>query len=182
MYLRKGYGLNSFQSLVNSGINVGIGTDTVPPDIINEMRTTSLLSKIKDEDPTSGSAKAVYNAATLGGAKALNRNDLGRLSKGYRADIVIINISNIRTGLVDDPIRSLVYYSNSKDIEKIIVNGKLILNNYKITGLDERQLFNDAQKLFNKIKKKKLLYSRERISTKNVDIKSFEIIKNKYLI
>ena len=182
VYLRKGYGLNSFQSLVNSGINVGIGTDTVPPDIINEMRTTSLLSKIKDEDPTSGSAKAVYNAATLGGAKALNRNDLGRLSKGYRADIVIINISNIRTGLVDDPIRSLVYYSNSKDIEKVIVNGKLILNNYKICGLDERQLFNDAQKLFNKIKKKKLLYTRERISTKNVGIKSFELIKNKYII
>ena len=157
VYLRKGYGLNSFQLLINSGINVGIGTDTVPPDIINEMQTTSLLSKIKDDDYMSGNAREIYNSATLGGAKALNRNDLGRLYKGCRADIVIINISNIRTGLVDDPIRSLVYYSNSKDIKTVIINGKMILDNYKIIGLDERELYSDAQNLWNKLKRKKLL-------------------------
>ena len=180
VYLRKGYGLNSFQLIRNSGINVGLGTDTVPPDIINEMQTASLLSKIKDDESLSGNAKEVYDAATLGGAKALNRDDLGRLEKGCRADLVIINISNIRTGLVDDPIKSLVYYSNSKDIKTVIVNGKLILNNYKIIGLDENQLYNDAQNLFNKIKKNSLLRSKKHFNENFTDKNTFEIIKNKY--
>jgi 5-methylthioadenosine/S-adenosylhomocysteine deaminase len=181
VYLRKGYGLNSFQSVVNAGVNIGIGTDTVPPDIIKEMRTTSLLSKIKDEDPTSGSATSVYNAATIGGAKALNRNDLGRLSKGCRADIVIINISNIRNGLIDDPIRSLVYYSNSQDIEKVIVNGKIILNNYKISGIDEGDLLINAQGVFNKIKSNKMLNSIDRVNKIYPNKESFEMVKNNYL-
>ena len=178
VYLRKGYGLNSFQSLVNSGINVGIGTDTVPPDIIKEMSATSLLSKIKDDDPTSGNSRQVYNAATLGGAKALNRKDLGRLDKGCRADILIINISNLRTGLVDDPIKALVYYSCSNDIKTVIINGTIVLDDYNIIGLDEGKLYNDAQNLFNKIRMKYLLNPKKHFNAKSTDNNTFKIIKN----
>ena len=175
VYLRKGFGLNSYQLLVNSGINVGIGTDTVPPDMINEMQATSLLSKLKDDDSISGNPKDIYNSATIGGAKALNRNDIGRLQKGALADIVIINISNIRTGLVDDPIRSLVYYSNSKDIKTVIINGKTVLDNYKIISVDENDLYSSAQYLWKKLISKKLLNVKNS-SSKN----TFKIIRQQY--
>ena len=143
--------------------------------MINEMQATSLLSKLKDDDSISGNPKDIFNSATIGGARALNRTDIGRLQKGALADIVIINISNIRTGLVDDPIRSLVYYSNSKDIKTVIINGKTVLDNYKIISVDENDLYSSAQYLWKKLISNKLLNVKNS-SSKN----TFKIMRQQY--
>ena len=90
-------------------------------------------------------------------------------------NIVIINISNIRTGLVDDPIRSLVYYSNSKDVKTVIINGKTVLDNYKIIGVDENDLYSSAQYLWKKLISNKLLNVKNS-SSKN----TFKIIRQQY--
>ncbi len=63
-------------------MNVSIGTDTAPQDMLNEMRIASYVSKLADWDYSSGTSREIFDSATLRGAKALGRADIGRLARG----------------------------------------------------------------------------------------------------
>ena len=65
-------------------------------------------------------AADVFNAATLGGAKALGRDDIGRLAVGSKADINLINLMGYHTALVDDPVKSMVYFGNQNDVDTVL--------------------------------------------------------------
>src|SRR5207245_2390139 len=71
----------------------------------------------------------VFNAATIGGADALGRNDLGRLAAGAKADVVILNIRTTRYGPARDPINALVEYGSGADVETVIVDGEVVIEN-----------------------------------------------------
>jgi len=64
-YAKMAQVLESFDRYVKSGINVGLGTDTYPLDIISEMRYASLFSRIVDRKFSGARAAAVFNAATV---------------------------------------------------------------------------------------------------------------------
>ncbi len=145
VYARRGYMLHSFQRYLDAGVNLGIGTDTVPPDMLAEMRMASTLSKLADDDPSSGSAAAIFNAATLGGAKALGREDLGKLVAGATADISVFNLHALHIGVVDDPIKALIHYANGVDTDRVIVHGRTVVEDAKVLGIDETKLLNSAQ-------------------------------------
>ncbi|HBY96015.1 MAG TPA: hypothetical protein DEP84_19015 [Chloroflexi bacterium] len=130
----------SFSRYRRMGINVAIGTDTFPPDIIEEMRAATWLNKVADRDRTVASAGEVYEAATLGGARALGRSDIGRLSSGAKADIVIIDLSRFDLGPLDDPIRTLVHCANRRDVETVISDGQIVVERGQLRGVDEAEL------------------------------------------
>src|SRR5262249_60813676 len=102
-------------------INVGLGTDTYPRDLISEMRWASNLCKIVETDFPLGTAADVFTAATLGGARALRRDDLGRLAPEAKADIVLIDMRSFRMGPYRDPIKALVQCGTSDDVDRVIV-------------------------------------------------------------
>ena len=154
VYARRGYALHSFQRYLNAGINLGIGTDTVPPDILAEMRMASILSKLTDNDPVSGTTAAVYNAATLGGAKALGRDDLGKLECGAKADIVVFDVQALHIGVVDDPIKALVHYGNGSDARTVIVDGRTVVTDGRVLGVNEELLLSEAQHTWASYKQK----------------------------
>ena len=104
-YLKLGIVMESFDKYRQAGINMGIGTDTFPKDILSDMRYAALASRVADRSFLSGHPRDVFNAVTLGGAKMLGRDDLGRLQKGAKADIAIVNLKDVAFGAVRDPIR-----------------------------------------------------------------------------
>jgi 5-methylthioadenosine/S-adenosylhomocysteine deaminase len=140
VYARRGKALESFGRLRAAGINVPLGTDTYPQDMIEEMRWTALAGKFVDRDTTAVTVADVYNSATLAGAKALGRDDIGRLGPGSKADITVIDLSGLHIGPVDDPIRSLVYAASSADVRNVFVDGRAVVEGGKVVGLDERDL------------------------------------------
>ncbi|NLE76302.1 MAG: amidohydrolase family protein, partial [Chloroflexi bacterium] len=144
VYARSGKALRSFARYRQAGINVAIGTDTWPQDMITEMRWAALGCKWTDRDANRGSAREVFNAATLGGAKALGRDDLGRLTPGAKADLLIVDFTRLHIGPVDDPIKTLVYASKGTDIETVMVDGKIVVQNGQVAGVDEAKLIAQA--------------------------------------
>ena len=70
-FARRGVAMESFQRYLDHGINLGIGTDTYPLDILEEMRIAAIAGKLADSNFESARAADVFNAATLGGARAL---------------------------------------------------------------------------------------------------------------
>jgi cytosine/adenosine deaminase-related metal-dependent hydrolase len=129
---RRGMHLHHLSGYLARGINVGLGTDIHPFDLIREMRDAGLICKVAAASPNAGAARDVFTAATIGGATALGRSDLGRLCPGAKADMVIVNQRALHYGAVCDPIRSLVDCGVASDVETVIVDGRLVMENRHI--------------------------------------------------
>jgi cytosine/adenosine deaminase-related metal-dependent hydrolase len=139
------FALESFDQYRAAGVNVGLGTDTYPLDIIAEMRYASLISRLVDKNASGARPADVFNAATIVGAEALGRADLGRLAPGAKADLVIINLRTARYGPARDPINALIEYGSGADVETVIVDGELVIENGRSTRIDDDELFARAE-------------------------------------
>lgn len=144
---RRGMVMESFRGYLDKGINVAIGTDTCPQDMISEMQYTAVFCKIAESNGLKGTAAEVFNAATLNAAKALGRDDIGRLCKGSKADIVIVGTDNMEMCPLRDPIKNLVYNGRSRNIDRVIVDGKTLVENGQVIGMDEERVRHTIQKI-----------------------------------
>jgi 5-methylthioadenosine/S-adenosylhomocysteine deaminase len=139
------FAMESFDQYLEAGVRIGVGTDTYPLDIISEMRYASLISRLVDRKASGARPADVFNAATIGGADALGRKDLGRLAVGAKADAVIINLRTTRYGPVRDPINALVEYGSGTDVETVIVDGEVVIENGRSTRINDDELFAQAE-------------------------------------
>ena len=144
-YAKMGIMLESFERYRRLGINIALGTDTFPQDLISEMRLAGLMCRFAEGSFRVGKARDVFDAATLGGARALGRDDLGRLAPGAAADIVIVDLRGVHFGAVRDPIKSLVEYGSANDIDTVIVDGRTLIQGGRALALDEPALLRAVQ-------------------------------------
>ena len=115
--------------------------------MIMQMRTASYFAKVPEHNLSAASAGEVFDAATLAGARSLGRGDLGRLSPGAKADIILIAQRSIRHGPVRDPVHSLVECGIGDDVKTVIVNGRMCMHDRVIDGINDAQLLAAAQRL-----------------------------------
>lgn len=153
-FLYTGAVLESFQRYLDRGINMTIGTDIFPSDVGLEMRAASIAGKLVERDGAKVRTADLYNAATLGGAKALQRNDIGRLQPGAKADIIIVDLNNADVGPVHDPIVALVHYCTARDIETVIVDGRILVEGHRAVEIDEERLVADVWPIYERLRQK----------------------------
>jgi cytosine/adenosine deaminase-related metal-dependent hydrolase len=150
-FARRGMALESFERYRAAGINIALGTDTHPTDLISEMRMAALAGKMAERNNEVASAADVFRAATTGGAAALGRDDLGRLSPGAKADIVVVDLDNITVGPVLDPIRALVYSATGDMVDRVIVDGRTLVADKRLLGWDSAEVLDEAERSSNAI-------------------------------
>ena len=146
--VRRGRVLDNWKKYEAAGVNMSIGSDTYPRDMIMNMRTASYLGKVMSNTYFAATAGQVFEAATLGGARSVGAEDLGRLMPGALADIVIIDLSGrntLRFGPVRDPVKSVVECGVGDDVDTVIVDGKICMEGGEIPGVDLTQLCQEAQ-------------------------------------
>ena len=90
------------------GVNIGLGTDTRPPDLLRNLQNRLYVARVMEGDAKHTSTADLYNAATLGGAKALGRDDIGRLAPGAQADMVVFDLQGEHLGTLFDPFKNLI--------------------------------------------------------------------------
>lgn len=146
VFARRGNAMESYHRFRAAGINVGLGTDTYPRDLISEMRLAALLCKVVEHDFLVATSADVFSAATLGGAAALRRDDLGRLAPGAKADIVLVDLRKLRIGPYRDPIKALVQCGTGDDVSRVIVDGRTVVEGGRVLAVDEAQVLADAQR------------------------------------
>ncbi|MFN4089677.1 MAG: PilC/PilY family type IV pilus protein, partial [Alphaproteobacteria bacterium] len=115
---------------------VSFGTDTSPHNILEEMRTAAVLARIAAEDIDTVSTADLLHAATVGGARALGRNDIGRLEPGCRADLVLVDLADPGMVPARDPLRSLVYTAAERAVRDVYVGGEQVVADRKVLTLD----------------------------------------------
>jgi len=138
-------GFAPIPALLNQGVNVGLGTDSAASnnrlDMFEEMRQAALLAKA-----TSGQAGAlpVHQAlrmATLNGANALGLGEItGSLVVGKAADITAINFSDLNLTPCYDPVSHLVYTASREQVSHVWVNGRILLEDKKLTTMNPSEL------------------------------------------
>ena len=176
VFARRGMVLESYERYLKAGVNMAMGTDSYPQDIISEMRLASLKCKIGEKDFTVGSARDIFNSATLGGAKALGRDDLGRLAPGAKADILIIDLTKPRTGGVWDPVRTLINCAVGDDVERVIIDGKTVVKDGQVVGVDQKELMERVQEQSERIWDAFPQYDWEGRSVDQMFMPSFEFV------
>ena len=145
VFARRGMAMESFGRYLRAGINMALGTDTCPQSMIEAMKFAAIITKIMDRNTEYTSAADAFNAATLGAARALGRDDLGRIAPGAKADLVIWDTETLSLAPVRDPIKNIVYNAQADDVETVLIDGRVVLRNRQIAGVDIKQLARDLQ-------------------------------------
>lgn len=148
---RQGIALRSFRRYRDMGITIGMGTDTHPPDMILNMQMGLVLARVADGEAQAVRAEDLYDAATLGGARALGRDDLGRLAPGARADLVVIDLADPSMGQVIDPIQTLLLNASGREVRTVVISGRFVMEDGVIPGVDDRAMRDRAQAQFDRL-------------------------------
>jgi cytosine/adenosine deaminase-related metal-dependent hydrolase len=135
-FARYGQVLEDLGRYLRAGVNVGIGTDVSPHNLLEEMRWAVVLARIAAEDVAAVSTADVFHAATVGGARALGRDDIGRLAPGAKADLVLVDLSDVGMRPARDPLRSLVYTAAERAVRHVYVDGVRVVDDRKVLTLD----------------------------------------------
>ncbi|WES63112.1 chlorohydrolase family protein [Microbacter sp. GSS18] len=147
-----GAALESFDEYRAAGVKIALGTDSFPPDLLRGMDMGSSVAKILAGRLDAGSHRDYLDAATLGGATALRRPDLGRISAGATADLTAVRLGNVRDGIVDDPIRTMIQHSSARAVTMTMVGGEVRVLDGELVGVDMASLQDAAQRIFRKLR------------------------------
>lgn len=142
---RRGITMQSYARYIMAGVNVALGTDTFPQDLLHEMRWAVVLSKVVEGDPRVATARDVFTSATLGGARALGREDLGRIAPGAKADLLLFRLDTLSMAPVRDPIKNLVFSATRSDLDTVMVDGRVVAEGGQVAGVDQSRLARDLQ-------------------------------------
>lgn len=149
---RSGHYMESFAKYKRMGISIAMGTDTFPPDFFQNIRVASMYSRMYEGDVEDSRFADIFRAATLGGAQMLGREDLGRLCKGAKADIIVINLDSYHMGAIDDPIRTMIMCGSGTDVVMSVIDGRTVMKDRKIEGIDLEEMKEKAQNYYDKMK------------------------------
>ncbi|SDY01489.1 5'-deoxyadenosine deaminase [Halobellus clavatus] len=123
-------GIAPIVDYLDRGITVALGNDGPPCnntlDQFTEMRQASLLQKVERLDPEVTPARAVFEMATLGGARAAGFEEVGALREGWRADVIALDTDLTRATPLPDPLSHLVFSAHGDDVTFTMVDGTVV--------------------------------------------------------
>ena len=151
-------GIAPVSKLIENDICVSIGTDGASSnnnlDLIEELKTASLLQKVSTLDPKVLTSDEAITMATIKGAEALGlENEIGSIEVGKKADIILIDTNSANMVPDSSSLSSNVIYSaNGSNVDTTICNGKILMENKKLTVLDEQEIYDKAKKAIKELK------------------------------
>jgi cytosine/adenosine deaminase-related metal-dependent hydrolase len=136
-FARYGQVMENFGDYLRAGVNMGLGTDTTPHNLVEEMRKAAILARIAARDVAAVTTADLLHAATVGGAKALMREDLGRIAVDKKADLVVVDLTVAQMIPARDPLRSFVYHAADRAVRDVFVDGRQVVAEGKVVTLDQ---------------------------------------------
>ena len=137
--MRLASGIAPVRRMIDAGVPVGLGVDGCASNdsghMLGEVRQAMLLARV-GFGPDAMTARQALKVATLGGAKVLNRDDIGALKPGMSADIVMFKLDQIGfAGALHDPVAALVFCTPA-NVAFSIINGKVVVRDGELVTVD----------------------------------------------
>ena len=138
-------GIAPVPAMLAANLTVGLGTDGSASndnvDMFGEMNSAAKLHKVNTLDSTALPAETVLEMATMGGARVLSAvNEIGSLEPGKKADLIVLDMNQPHlTPLFNIP-SHMVYGARGADVVHSVVNGRIVMENRRLTTLDEEEI------------------------------------------
>jgi len=150
--LRLGCGIAPVRELLDRGVAVGLGTDgSVCADnqnLFEALRIASVVSTVRFPHETARwlDAATVWQLATSGSARVLGQAaDLGAIAPGRKADLVLLRADSVFLRPLSDPVNALVYAETGASVDSVLVGGRVVVENGRVTTVDEARIYARAQ-------------------------------------
>ena len=153
--MKLGNGIAPVGEALKKGVTVGLGTDGSASNnnlnFFEEMGTGAKLQALKYGDK-SLTAQEMFKMATIEGAKALNLDhEIGSLEVGKKADLIALDLNSPAFYPLYNPISSIVYSAIGKEVKFMMGEGQVIMQDYQIQTLDQKQVLKQSQVFSKKI-------------------------------
>jgi len=147
--LRIGFGLPQTSAMLDAGIPVGLSVDTVElsgnADMFAIMKVIQNLENGKAENEFKLTARRTLELATIEGARSMGIGDrVGSLKPGKRADIIMVSTRSANLGVFGDPAHMLVTAAQPGNVDTVMVDGRILKRNGKLTAMNVDQIIKDA--------------------------------------
>jgi 5-methylthioadenosine/S-adenosylhomocysteine deaminase len=148
--LKLGSGLAATRRMRERGVTFGIGTDgCLSSDNLNvfeAMRLAAFGSRVQGADPREWlSAAEAFEAATIGGARALGMHErIGRLEAGYKADVVFLDLTSINYVPLNEALLHVVFCEDGTGVDRVMVGGRIVVEGGRVLGVDMPKLAQEA--------------------------------------
>lgn len=138
-------GICDVVKLRDNGISVGIGTDgpcpTTTLDMFEEMRVCGYFQKLKYMNSSIIDSCEILKMATIEGANVLcQANEIGSIKVGKKADVILVDIDKSYLIPCLDVYSLLVYGVTGRDVDTVIINGKIVMENRKVLTVNEEEI------------------------------------------
>ncbi len=146
-----GDGIAPVVEMLAEGVNVALGTDGAASnntqDMFEVMKTAALLQRAKKQDANAITAGQALRMATINGAKALGLDHLvGSVEAGKRADLVLLDLYAAPHNVaVHNVVSHVVHCARASDVQLTMVDGRILMENREVLGLDEPAFLAEAQ-------------------------------------
>jgi len=149
--LKLGSGVSPVPRLLDAGATISLGTDSAcsnnSSDMFEVMKIAALLHKGVNQNPTLVPAEQILRMATIEGAKALLwDHEIGSIEAGKDADLAVIDFRKPHLRPVFSEISHLVYSAKSSDVDTVLVKGRIVMENRKITTVNVDHIMESAEK------------------------------------
>jgi cytosine/adenosine deaminase-related metal-dependent hydrolase len=94
------------------------------------------------------SSGQMFDAATLGGAKGLKRDDIGVLRAGAKADVAVFDMADSYMAPRIDPVQTLILGATGRVTRATIVDGRLSMRDGDVAGIDMKAARRQVQEQF----------------------------------
>ncbi|MFA0833153.1 MAG: amidohydrolase family protein [Methanobacterium formicicum] len=143
-------GISPVSDLLANDVCVSLGTDGAASnnnlDLFQEMKTSSLLQKVRKLDPTVLPAGKVLEMATINGATALGmEKEIGTIEVGKKADMVLVDMKAPHLTPYRNPVSHLVYSAEGADVNTVICNGQILMREREVLVMDEVEVMELAE-------------------------------------
>jgi 5-methylthioadenosine/S-adenosylhomocysteine deaminase len=138
--------------LLAKGVKVALGCDSPNNsnhlDLVRAMNMAAIQYKDARQDMRQLPAETALEMATLTGAQALGLgNELGSIEPGKKADLVLFDTQRPEWQALWNPINNLVYNADGRSVHTVVVDGRLVVDSYRQSFVDESRLFATVQEI-----------------------------------
>ncbi|MBV31194.1 MAG: hypothetical protein CMP46_01595 [Rickettsiales bacterium] len=140
------------------GVNVGIGIDGAgsndSQNMLESLKITPLLQRVKHLQATALSARDAFKMATIEGARALCVDkEIGSLEMGKKADFVVLNGNSPVLANVHDPFQALVYCAGTREVKEVWISGEIVLKDGEVINVSSEEVVERSRPLAIKLVK-----------------------------
>ena len=154
--MKLGNGFAPAKQMLDAGINVCLGTDGCGSNnslnMFQEMNAAGLVYKGANRQAQCVDAAEVLKMATVNGAKAIgHEGELGTIREGAIADLILINLNEPQFIPANNIISGLVYSSTGAEVDTVLVDGRVLMENRRMTTIDENRVYDEIRKIMKRL-------------------------------